>query len=177
MLISMLGFGNGIQKGVNDSMGGIATNAMWVWGEAATKPYNGFQPGRDINFYSEDVEAIRTTIEGVQYTVPEISLEDGAVVHRYAIMEEPAASTFMVMYRRYALSSRRHLYRDGPQSNGYRRKKVAVIGQGVEEELFEEGESAISKLIAIQESYFMVNDVTAQAGDGAGVISAVSRCH
>ena len=37
VLISMLGFGNGIQKGVNDSMGGIATNAMWVWGEATTK--------------------------------------------------------------------------------------------------------------------------------------------
>ena len=126
MLISMLGFGNGIQKGVNDSMGGIATNAMWVWGEATTKPYNGFQPGRDINFYSEDVEAIRTTIEGVQYVCPEISLEDGAVVHRYAIMEEPAASTFMVMYRRCALSSRRHLYRDGTSIKWISTKSVKL---------------------------------------------------
>ena len=40
------------------------------------------------------------------------------------------------------------------------KRKVAVIGQGVEEELFEEGESAIGKLIAIQESYFMVVGVT-----------------
>ena len=126
MLISMLGFGNGIQKGVNDSMGGIATNAMWVWGEATTKPYNGFQPGRDINFYNEDVEAIRTTIEGVQYVCPRHQLggwRGGSSVRHNG---KPAASTFMVMYRRCALSSRRHLYRDGTSIKWISTKSVKL---------------------------------------------------
>ena len=46
MLICMLGVGNGLQTGVGQSMGGIATNAMWIWGSSTSKPYNGFQPGR-----------------------------------------------------------------------------------------------------------------------------------
>ena len=32
MLICMLGVGNGLQAGVSKSMGGFATNAMWIWG-------------------------------------------------------------------------------------------------------------------------------------------------
>ena len=162
MLISMLGFGNGIQKGVNDSMGGIATNAMWVWGEATTKPYNGFQPGRDINFYSEDVEAIRTTIEGVQYVCPRDQL--GGWRGGSSVRHNGRTGSFNVYgdvpEMRFVQPQTLVAGRNLNQMDIDEKRKVAVIGQGVEEELFEEGESAIGKLIAIQESYFMVVGVT-----------------
>ena len=49
------------------------------------------------------------------------------------------------------------------------KRKVAVIGQGVAEELFESDEPIIGKQIAIQESYFMVVGITKpkQSGDMA----------
>lgn len=162
MLVCMLGFGNGLQKGADASMGGIATNAMWVWGSATSKPYNGFQPGREIDFYSDDVEAIRNSIEGVQYVCPRDQLggwRSGASVRHngrtgsFTVYGDVPEMRFV---QPQTLVAGRFLN----QIDIEERRKVAVIGQGIEEELFEEGESAIGKLIAIQESYFMVVGVT-----------------
>ena len=46
MLIVMVGFGNGLQGGVEREWGGMATNSLYVWGERTTVPYQGVAPGK-----------------------------------------------------------------------------------------------------------------------------------
>lgn len=169
MLICMLGVGNGLQTGVGQSMGGLATNAMWIWGSSTSKPYNGFQPGRRIGFTSDDVEAITTSIEGIEYVCPRDQL--GGYRGGASVRYNGKSGSFSVkgdvpemrLVQPQTLISGRYLN----QIDMSDERKVAIIGQGVEEELFESGESAIGKRIAIQESYFLVVGVTKpkQTGD------------
>lgn len=171
MLICMLGVGNGLQTGVGQSMGGLATNAMWIWGSSTSKPYNGFQPGRRIGFNSDDVKAITTSIEGIEYVCPRDQL--GGYRGGTSVRHGGKSGSFSVkgdvpemrLVQPQTLVSGRHLNQIDMDDE----RKVAVIGQGVAEELFEAEESPIGKLIAIQESYFMVVGVTKpkQSGDMA----------
>ena len=171
MLICMLGVGNGLQAGVGKSMGGFATNAMWIWGSSTAKPYNGFQPGRQIGFTSDDVEAIATSVDGVEHVCPRDQLggyRGGASVHY-----EGKTGSFSVKgdvpemqnVQPQVVVSGRLLNQLDIREN----RKVVVIGQGVEEELFDPGESAVGKRISIQSSYFLVVGVTKplQGGDRA----------
>ena len=169
MLICMLGVGNGLQAGVSKSMGGFATNAMWIWGSNTSKPYNGFQPGRRISFTSEDVEAIKTSVEGIENVCPRDQLggyRGGASV-RYlgksgSFSVRGDVPEMQIVQPQMLVSGRFMNALDMSEE-----RKVAVIGQGVEEELFEPGESAVGKRIVVQESYFLVVGVTKprQSGD------------
>ena len=169
MLICMLGFGNGLEGGVGRSMGGFATNALWVWGSATSKAHKGFQPGRYITFDSDDVRAIATSIEGIEYVCPRDQLGGygGGAPVRYrgnsGSFSVRGDVPEMQRVQPQILVSGRLL---NPMDMDEQRK-VAVIGQGVEEELFENGESAVGKRIVIRESYFLVVGVTKprQSGD------------
>ena len=46
MLVALLGFGNGLEKGTRQSMGDFATNSVHLWGQRTTIPFAGRQPGR-----------------------------------------------------------------------------------------------------------------------------------
>lgn len=171
MLICMLGVGNGLQTGVGKSMGGLATNAMWIWGSSTSKPYNGFQPGRRIGFDSDDVKAITTSIEGIEYVCPRDQL--GGYRRGASVRYNGKSGSFSVkgdvpemrLVQPQTLVSGRFLN----QIDLSDERKVAIIGQGVAEELFEPEESPIGKRIVIQESHFLVVGVTKprQSGDQA----------
>ena len=46
MLVIMLGSGKGLQNGITQNFGDMATNSVFFWTERTTVPYKGFTRGR-----------------------------------------------------------------------------------------------------------------------------------
>ena len=71
----MLGFGNGIQSGVNKSMAGYASNAIYLWGRATSEPWQGLPPGRRVKMTNDDTEALVQKLNGIETLAPRIRLD------------------------------------------------------------------------------------------------------
>lgn len=54
MLIILLGFGNGLQSGVESDFKDDATNSIWVNSGRTTMPYKGLQKGRRVELTNDD---------------------------------------------------------------------------------------------------------------------------
>ncbi|MFW6226739.1 MAG: ABC transporter permease, partial [Bacteroidota bacterium] len=67
MLIILLGFGSGLQNGVNQEFESSATNAIWFWRGQTSMPYKGMKPGRYIRMNNEDYEQTKLKVDGVEY--------------------------------------------------------------------------------------------------------------
>lgn len=158
MLLVMLGSGNGLQNGVSRSMSGFATNAVYVWGQRTTMPYAGLPPGRWVQYDNRDVEAIRRQVEGIEYLAPRNQLggfRGGNVVSR-----EDKSSSFSVMGDYPEIQYvQPMIFASGRFLNDLdvvEKRKVAVIGQRVQEVLFEPDEDPVGQSIKINGVYFQV---------------------
>jgi putative ABC transport system permease protein len=70
MLVMLLGVGNGLQNGVFAEFAGEATNCLWFWQGKTSLPYKGIQPGKEIIYTNQDIEAIRREIKEIEYIAP-----------------------------------------------------------------------------------------------------------
>ena len=66
MLIMLLGFGNGLQRGVQQEFEKDAVNSIWVNSSKTSTPYKGMAPGRQIRFTNADHKAVADHVNGVQ---------------------------------------------------------------------------------------------------------------
>ncbi|NJK86890.1 MAG: ABC transporter permease [Bacteroidales bacterium] len=73
MLIIMLGAGNGLQNAVYSNMGDFATNSMFVWSQATTMPYKGFQRNRGYHFETDDIQAMYNNIPSIEIIAPTVN--------------------------------------------------------------------------------------------------------
>ena len=62
MIISLVGLGNGFEKGVTKGFGQWATNSGFLWGQRTTIAHGGFQPGRNVGFDNSDTELLLSRI-------------------------------------------------------------------------------------------------------------------
>ena len=158
MLVIMMGSGKGLQNAVMRDMGAMASNSFFMWTQPTTKPYKGFSTGRQFNFTNDDTRALRAQIPEIDRIAPRLrawgdqgqnnvirGLQNGAfdIYGDYPDLQEISP---------VSLTSGRFLnYSD---INNYR--KVAVIGQLVYDQLFEEEEEAVGEYIRVNGVYFMV---------------------
>jgi putative ABC transport system permease protein len=157
MLLVMLGAGNGLQNGITSRMAGFATNSMYVWGQRTTMPYQGMQPGRRVEFDNGDVAAI-ARLPGIEHLAPRNGL--GRFGGSNMVTRGTRAGSFSVMgdypQFQYVQSMR---FTGGRFLNDIdirERRKVAVIGAQVQEQLFAPGEDPVGAAIAIGGVYFQV---------------------
>jgi putative ABC transport system permease protein len=66
MLVLLLGAGKGMENGVWKEFGGGAKNSLFVSAGKTSLPWQGLQPGRQIKFTNDDLEAIRRQVDGVE---------------------------------------------------------------------------------------------------------------
>lgn len=170
MLLLMLGFGDGLQVAVASKMRGGTTNAVYTWGQRTTRPYAGYQPGRSIRYDASDLGPLRE-MAGVSIVSPRSQLggyRDGNVVSHgtkaanlQVMGDDPAYLEVQPM----TLTQGRWI---NPLDLEERRK-VAVIGQQVVEELYEPGETALGSSVSVNGVHFTVVGVfeARSAGDRA----------
>ena len=70
LLVVLLGLARGVENNFNKLFGSFATNSVFVWAQQTSKPFKGFQEGKQLRLKMSDVQNIRTEIEGLEFVVP-----------------------------------------------------------------------------------------------------------
>lgn len=168
MLVAMLGFGKGLELGVQRNMLGFVANNVYAWGQRTSKPHGGLAPGRRVRLDISDAEVLRQ-LPGVVAVAPNVELggwRDGNnVTHEnktgnFGIRGEFPDSARVGLDRPYL----GRFINDLDIAEG---RKVAVIGESVRRGLFALDENPIGQHVGIRNIQFQVVGVlhSEQPGD------------
>ncbi len=158
ILIVMLGFGNGVEAGVNRSMQGYASNVLYLWGRRTSEPWQGLAPGRAIRLDNDDTAALEAGLDNVAHLAPRARLGRwrgrNDVSHGAKVSDAEVMGDTPVL--RHILPMDIRVGRFINQLDMKDRRKVAVIGERVHEELFGLEQNPVGRQIRIQEISFTV---------------------
>ena len=158
ILIILLAAGKGLENGIRADFGDIATNTMFMWSRNTTKPYKGLPKGRTYSFKLEDVAAINDRIPNLRFISPRNQL--GGFGGGNNVIRGLKTGAFNV-YGDYpeiinqdpmTITAGRFINHNDIEA----KRKVAIIGDGVRNELYDKGEEIIGTFIKIQGVNFMV---------------------
>ena len=170
ILMAMLGFGSSLESGVAKRTEGFATNAVYVWGERTTIPYLGLPNNRSIDYDNADVAALRQ-LDEIEFMSPRIMMggrrgggvvKYGGKVGSFGVAGDSPDFQFV---QTPVMMAGRFL----DDLDIAERRKVAVIGKGVVEQLYPPGANPIGTYIEVSGVYFQVVGVfdTRQTGEQA----------
>lgn len=158
MLVLMMGSGNGLQNGVTQNFGDMATNSVFLWTQQTSVPYKGFTRGRRFNYSNSDIQALREAIPEIKYLAPRTNVGgyngSSSVVRGLKNGQFPLFGDYPVFNQIDPVTMV-----DGRFINDFDiedERKVVVIGVRVKELLFEKNENPINEYIQINGVYFKV---------------------
>lgn len=158
MLVIMLGSGKGLKNGVNQGMGDMANNALFMWTQPTTKPYKGFPRGRRYNFKNDDTKALRDNVPELEYIAPRLQVFSAQGDNNVVRGERTAAYTIQGDYPDMNEIDPVNIH-EGRFIN-YKdindKRKVIVIGSRVKDEMFDKDEAVIGENLRIRGVYFKV---------------------
>jgi len=177
ILLLMIGFGRSLERGVQRRMAGFATNAVYVWGQRTTKPYAGLPVGRQIKYDNGDIEAL-ARLPGVLHLAPRAQrggFNQGSNV-RYgtktgAVQVSGDYAAFQYVQTPVMRAGRFLNQRDLDES-----RKIAVIGEGVVEQLYG-GADPIGTYIEANGIYFQVAGVFGSKQTGQQADRVLNTIH
>ena len=156
MLTLLLGFGTGLQHGVQRDFMGLARYIVFIRPDKTLLAYEGQGPGRLIKLTNDDVDAVRS-VPGVQLVAPRLmfgnfgegqNVEAGAktanVIVNAATSDYPAIEPIELIYGRN--------FNFGDESE---ERKVAVIGQNASRVLYGE-ENPVGRYLSFRGVFFQV---------------------
>jgi putative ABC transport system permease protein len=170
ILMIMVAFNRSLESGIRRQMAGFATNAVFVWGQRASLPYAGLPPNRPIRFDNRDTEALARLPE-IEHLAPRN--QAGGFMRGAVVTYGGKSGTFQVMGDVPAFQYvEEPLMRAGrfiDELDVRERRKVAVIGEGIVEQIFPEDDPVIGRYLEISGVYFQVVGVfgTRQTGHQA----------
>lgn len=158
ILVILLAAGKGLENGVKQGFGGMATNSMFMWTQVTSKPYKGHPKGRRFNFKVDDVAAIKREVPNMKFVSPRNQL--GGFGGGNNVVRGLNTGAFNV-YGDYP-----EIIKQEPMdittgrfinySDIEEKRKVAIIGEGVRTTLYEPGEEILGSYIKINGVNFMV---------------------
>ncbi len=173
MLVVMLGVSKGFENGVVGGLD-IAKNTVFLWTQSTSKPYKGYQPGRNIALNYSDAIAIRERIPEAAFVAPRLVLSGARI--RYQ-SEEINFSAFgdepdFLQVKPLDITQGRFLNKVDIDQ----KRKIVVIGKRVKELLFKE-EDPIGKYIAINGIPFKVVGVFNSRASGEQSINDIQSVY
>ncbi|HYQ16751.1 MAG TPA: ABC transporter permease [Polyangiaceae bacterium] len=157
MLMVLLGLGTGLERGVVRSLGGMALHSVYVWSQRTSLPYQGLQPGRYVKLDNRDIDALGR-LSGVKYVAPRLQL--GGWRDGQNVTHGPKTGNFSVLGDVPDLPKVEPLQllrgRFFNQLDMTEQRKVAVIGETVNHELFGPDEEALGQYLQIKGVNFRV---------------------
>lgn len=158
--IALSGSAKGLDNGFERTFQDIAMNSMFVWAQRTSVPYEGFKTGRRIELKLSDVEYLRKQVPEIQYIVPR-NTQGGFGSSPPLVKRKSFANSYNVYgdFPEFTKIATKRIYDGGrflnEDDNKYVRK-VAVIGERTQKELFEKGEDPIGQFIRIDNIHFQV---------------------
>ena len=177
--IALAGSATGLENGFDDAFSGLSKNSMGVWVQSTSIPYKGFEEGRRFPFRLSDVDYLKDRVPEIEYISP--GLQAGPFSGSPPLVTRGIKSDNFNLFGNFptqANISVIKIYDGGRYINDedieYARK-VAVIGEGTQERLFDEDEDPIGKNIIIDDVNFKVVGVEKfSEGQGFGSDSDIT---
>jgi putative ABC transport system permease protein len=158
--IALSGAAKGLDNGFERQFENIAMNSMFIWAQRTSIPYDGFKIGRRIELKLSDIDFIKQRIPEVQFMAPRNArgVFGGAAP---LVVRKNKSSNYNVYgdFPEYTKIATKKIYEGGRFINEedikYKRK-VCVIGERTQTELFEKDENPIGQYVKIDGIYFQV---------------------
>jgi putative ABC transport system permease protein len=169
--LALAGSAKGLENGFDEAFSGLSKNSMGLWAQSTSIPYKGFEEGRNPVFQLSDVDYIKDRIPEIQYISP--GLQRGAFSGSPPLVVRGLKSDNFNLFGNFpdqANISVIKIFDGGRYINDedikYERK-IAVIGEGTQERLFDQGENPIGEYIRINDINFKVVGVE-KFSEGSG---------
>ncbi len=160
LYIVLSGAAKGIDNGFERQFERISSNSLFIWGEYTSVPYKGFKTDKRVRLRLSNVEALKNRVPEIQHIAPRISRGVfGGDKARIVNGQKKGSYNIYGDYPVYTKIATKTIYDKGRFINELdikHKRKVCVIGERTQEELFEKGESPIGKFISINNIYFKV---------------------
>ena len=158
MLVIMLGSGTGLQNGVTQNFGDMATNSVFIWAQQTSVSYKGFPRGRRFDYENSDIKALQDAIPEIKYLAPRTNVGgyDGSsnVVRKLKSGQFQLFGDYPVFNKIDPVNMLEGRFLNDLDLK--EKRKVVVIGQRVVDILFEKSDKPLNQYIQINGVYFMV---------------------
>ena len=159
--ITLSGAAKGLDNGFDREFEDMAMNSMFIWPKRTSVPYKGFKVGRNPQFKISNVEELKRQIPEIQYIAPRNARGVFGGSQPASVVHKQISRSYNIYgdYPDYTKISTKKIYKGGRFINDLdqvNERKVCVIGERTQEELFEEDENPLGKYIRINNVFFQV---------------------
>ena len=153
LLIGLLGSARGLENSFNRLFGDFATNSVFVWGQSTSKPFKGFQEGKQVNLTLSDAKKIEENVVGIEFVLPR-SQQSTSITKNFLSGNFQMAGDYPLLDK---LQKKKLIHgRFINQNDIDNKKKIAVISEDAYKQLFEKDQNAIGEYIEINGINFKV---------------------
>jgi putative ABC transport system permease protein len=158
--ITLSGTSKGLDNGFERQFQSIASNSIFVWAQSTSLPYAGYKSERNITLKIHDADVLKKKVKDIKFIAPRIvagvfgspggNIVRGTKTGTYSVYGE---------YPEYIKIATSKIYDGGRfinESDIKYERKVCIIGERTQLELFEEEEDPIGKFISINKINFRV---------------------
>ncbi|MEM8762604.1 MAG: ABC transporter permease [Bacteroidota bacterium] len=155
ILVILLGFGQGMRNGIEQEFKQDASTSIWAWPGMTSKGYKGLNPGRRIRFVNENFETVSSIYEeDIEYEssrifVRDITVNYGKEALIYGV--QGVSSDFQFIENTAMLEGRFVNHLDELATG-----KVAIIGNKIKKDVFNEVDTPLGEMIDISGIPFKV---------------------
>ena len=163
MLMILLGFGSGLQHGVEADFSRNAMNTLWIFPGRTSEPYRGMKPGRNISLKNEDLTYLKEKVNGLEHITGRFYCWGEFVVRykdRYSSFDVTGITPEMIFIENQTLLHGRYINK----ADMDQRRKVTILGTKVVENLFGD-ENPVGKWIDVRGIPYKVVGVYEDQGD------------
>lgn len=158
--IVLAGASQGMDNGFEKNFETVAKNSIWAWSQSTSMPYAGFKTGRSLRIKVGDAVTLANRVPEIQYISPVNTKgvfggEAASTIRGIKSNSYPVYGYFPVI----AKMATQKIYDNGRFINEEdidQARKVCVIGERTQQELFDEDENPIGGYIRIDNIYFQV---------------------
>ncbi|WP_336068285.1 ABC transporter permease [Mesoflavibacter sp. CH_XMU1404-2] len=153
LLIGLLGAARGLENSFNRLFGDFATNSVFVWGQSTSKPFKGFQEGRQVQLQLSDAKKVEENVEGIEFVVPR-NQNQAQVVRNFLSGTFSLNGDYPLLdkVQKKKLIHGRFINQNDIDNN----RKVVVISEEVYKQLFEKDAEMIGEYVQINDMNFKV---------------------
>ncbi len=168
--IGLSGASKGLDNGFEKAFESIARNSMFVFSSSTSKPYAGYKTGRRIQLKLEDADVLRQQVPEIMAIAPR-NVRGNFGTAPGIIKRGARSGSYSVFgdFPEFTKIATKKIYDGGRfinDSDILQERKVCVIGERTQKELFDEDEDPIGGYIAIEDVNFQVVGVHKFAGGG-----------
>ena len=170
LFITLLGAARGMENGFDREFRNLATNSIFLWSQRTSIPYKGFQRGRYHSLKIQDVDAIKRQVPEIAFVAPR-NVKGVFGDAPVAVKRKTNSKTYK-RFGDYPILDNVNKVKliDGRFLNMNdidQEKKVAIIGEKVVDELFENDEQIVGNYVEINGSFFQVVGVYKERTGGS----------